>query len=139
MKAVFSLESEIIPPNICFEKTNPRIPAKWNLVALSWPLEGLQRASTNSLGYGGSNAHVVMDDAYHYLSMHELKGKRRTLKSPQIEVLHGLGLTNCHTNSNTVANEANRFVKSHNKENDNSKASANVMFSEASMDIQMDI
>lgn len=119
MKAVLSLESGIIPPNVWFEKANPRIPAQWNLkfpvVATPWPSEGLRRASVNSFGYGGSNAHVIMDDAYHYLSMHGLNGKHRTSKTPRKELLQGLGLANGHTNGD------NGLANGHNEESNGSK------------------
>ena len=36
----------------------------------------------NSFGYGGSNAHVVLDDAYNYLKLRKLKGKHCTVKRP---------------------------------------------------------
>lgn len=34
---------------------------------IPWPTGGLRRASINSFGFGGSNAHAIMDDAYHTL------------------------------------------------------------------------
>lgn len=32
-----------------------------------WPATGLRRISLNSFGFGGSNAHCIMDDAFHTL------------------------------------------------------------------------
>jgi acyl transferase domain-containing protein len=43
-----------------------------------WPTQGLRRASVNSFGVGGSNAHVVLDDAYHFLEAHGLTGNTNT-------------------------------------------------------------
>ena len=49
---------------------------------MSWPTSGLRRASVNSFGYGGSNAHVVLDDAYNYLKLRKLSGKHSTIEAP---------------------------------------------------------
>lgn len=32
-----------------------------------WPTAGLRRISVNSFGFGGSNGHIIMDDAFHTL------------------------------------------------------------------------
>ncbi|KAF2872288.1 thiolase-like protein [Massariosphaeria phaeospora] len=69
IKAVLVLEKGIIPANIWVDRINPRIHSSWNLnfpkEALPWPIDGLRRASVNSFGLGGTNAHAVLDDAYH--------------------------------------------------------------------------
>lgn len=71
LKSVYVLERGIIPPNIWFEKANPKILDEWNfkfpVEPTLWPQRGLRRASVNSFGYGGSNAHIVLDDALHFL------------------------------------------------------------------------
>jgi acyl transferase domain-containing protein/NADPH:quinone reductase-like Zn-dependent oxidoreductase len=41
---------------------------------MKWPSEGVRRVSINSFGFGGTNAHVVIDDAFHYLKEHSLTG-----------------------------------------------------------------
>ncbi|RYP39906.1 hypothetical protein DL767_002025 [Monosporascus sp. MG133] len=83
IKVVMSLEKGIIAPNIWFERGNPaidfdglriRVPTE----ATPWPVAGLRRASVNSFGYGGTNAHVILDDAYHYMRERGLHGKHRT-------------------------------------------------------------
>nr|WHN38866.1 polyketide synthase 5 [Elsinoe perseae] len=79
IKAVMMLEKGKIPPSIWYEKPNPRIPMEeWNLQVptelLSWPTDGPRRLSINSFGYGGTNAHCILDDAYHYLKSHNLRG-----------------------------------------------------------------
>jgi acyl transferase domain-containing protein len=81
VKAVMMLEEGQIPPFIWYEKPNPRIPMeKWNLAVptelMGWPAPGFRRISINSFGYGGTNAHCIVDDAYHYLKMHRLRGNQ---------------------------------------------------------------
>lgn len=43
-----------------------------------WPAEGLRRVSVNSFGFGGTNGHVILDDAYHYLKSRGIKGFHNT-------------------------------------------------------------
>ncbi|KAI1174099.1 putative polyketide synthase [Nemania sp. FL0916] len=66
IKAVLMLENGLIPPNIHFQKGNPKIQFnKWKVevpLKLSpWPTLGPRRASVNSFGYGGSNVHAVLE------------------------------------------------------------------------------
>lgn len=48
-----------------------------------WPTEGLRRVSVASFGYGGSNAHIVLDDAFNFL-------QRRQLVGPSCSIRHSL-------------------------------------------------
>lgn len=86
IKGVFTLEKGVIPPNIWFDKANPKIKDSWHLKfpteATPWPQAGLRRMSINSFGIGGSNAHVVMDDALHFLQQYRLVGNHRTIVTP---------------------------------------------------------
>ena len=43
--------------------------------------------SINSFGFGGANAHVVMDDAYHFLQSAGLSGNHRTVAYPVLKTL----------------------------------------------------
>lgn len=91
IKGVFTLERGVIPGNIWFDKLNPNIDESWNLKFPTeptvWPQAGLRRMSINSFGIGGSNAHVVMDDAYHFLQQYHLIGSHRTIIRPKKPVL----------------------------------------------------
>lgn len=83
IKVVLALEKGVIPQNINFERPHPQIDTeswkiKFPLTATSWPSEGVRRASVHSSGLGGTNAHVVLDDAYSYLREHQLRGVHRT-------------------------------------------------------------
>lgn len=72
IKAVVSLQNAIIAPNIKFLTPNPEIPFDSGkltvpMKAIPWPEDRLRRASVNSFGVGGTNAHVVLESAiYHY-------------------------------------------------------------------------
>ena len=91
IKTVLMLENNLILPNVNFEKANPKIPLaelklKVPTSVQSWPTSGVRRASVCNYGYGGSNAHVIIDDALNYLSSRGLKGYSRTIpKSVQSE------------------------------------------------------
>jgi acyl transferase domain-containing protein len=68
IKTVLCLEKGVIPGNPTFVNPSPKIDfEKLKLfasrTATPWPDVPFRRASINSFGYGGSNAHVVMDDA----------------------------------------------------------------------------
>ncbi|KAK2608454.1 hypothetical protein QQS21_003024 [Conoideocrella luteorostrata] len=72
IKGVLVLEKGKIPPNINFKNGNPAIDFdKWKvkvpLSVMDWPLSGLRRVSVNCFGFGGTNAHVILDEAPEYL------------------------------------------------------------------------
>jgi acyl transferase domain-containing protein len=45
---------------------------------IPWPDEHLRRASINNFGYGGANAHAIIDDALHFLTERGLFGNHLT-------------------------------------------------------------
>jgi acyl transferase domain-containing protein len=68
IKTVEALERGQIPPQMNFEKPNPKI--DWDRVqipttVMSWPptRNGVRRAGVNSFGFGGTNGHAVLE--YH--------------------------------------------------------------------------
>ncbi|PNP56847.1 hypothetical protein THARTR1_03082 [Trichoderma harzianum] len=79
IKSVLMLEHGVIPPNIHFHNPNPMIDFEnWNIQIptqlMKWPSQGTRRISINSFGYGGTNAHAILDDAYSYLGGRGLRG-----------------------------------------------------------------
>ena len=85
IKAVLALEHGMVPGVAEFETPNSRFRLdEWNVripsELMRWPTSGLRRASVNSFGYGGTNAHVILDDAMNYL-----KGVWRT-KSTHLNI-----------------------------------------------------
>ncbi|KAH7041155.1 LOW QUALITY PROTEIN: uncharacterized protein B0I36DRAFT_391961 [Microdochium trichocladiopsis] len=85
VKAVLMLEKGVIAPQVHLHQLNPKIPfAASNIRVPSelipWPDNGmgLRRASINSFGYGGTNAHAVVDDAASYLRLRGLRAVHNT-------------------------------------------------------------
>ena len=68
MKTGFALKKQVMLPNINFITPNPKIPFKEGRLkvpteAIPWPTYRLQRASVNSFGFGGANAHAILNSA----------------------------------------------------------------------------
>jgi len=69
IKAALALANREIPPTLHFEHPNPQIdftasPFYVNTVVVDWQRgRSPRRASVNSLGAGGTNAHVVLEEA----------------------------------------------------------------------------
>jgi acyl transferase domain-containing protein/acyl carrier protein len=67
-KTVLSLENGEIPPSLGFERPNPQIdfaasPFFVNTRLSPWQTEGSRRAGVSSFGLGGTNAHIVLEEA----------------------------------------------------------------------------
>ncbi|RAR00022.1 polyketide synthase PksJ [Stemphylium lycopersici] len=83
IKALTVLEKGIIPPNVYPERISPAVAAvgpnlRFPLEPVAWPSNGPRRASVNSFGYGGTNAHVVLDDALSFLRQWGVEGRHCT-------------------------------------------------------------
>ncbi|GGM26017.1 type I polyketide synthase [Micromonospora yangpuensis] len=69
IKAILCLDRGLIPPNIHFERPNPAIP--FDRLPIRVPVEmtpfgeygGPRRAGVNSFGFGGTNAHALLEQA----------------------------------------------------------------------------
>lgn len=72
IKAVLAVEHRTIPPNIKFNTPNPKIPFEAMRITVPvqetpWPQDRCVRASVNSFGMGGVNAHVVIESAENFI------------------------------------------------------------------------
>ena len=69
IKTVLALKNGLIPPSLHFEAPNPEIsfatsPFYVNTLLSPWVKDGKPRlAGVNSLGMGGTNVHVVLEEA----------------------------------------------------------------------------
>jgi acyl transferase domain-containing protein/NADPH:quinone reductase-like Zn-dependent oxidoreductase/NAD(P)-dependent dehydrogenase (short-subunit alcohol dehydrogenase family) len=82
-KAVVCLEKGLLVPTYGVERINPRLKLdEWHLAlphqVMEWPELGQRRISINSFGFGGANAHAILDDAHHYLAQRGLVGNHST-------------------------------------------------------------
>ncbi|KAF6838975.1 polyketide synthase [Colletotrichum musicola] len=68
IKVVCALEAGVVPPNGNFEELNPKLRLEeWNMqvptTVRPWPRRGAtRRASINNFGFGGANAHVILEE-----------------------------------------------------------------------------
>ncbi|KAH9205133.1 fatty acid synthase S-acetyltransferase [Leptodontidium sp. 2 PMI_412] len=88
IKAALIVERGIVPQNLWFETLNPAISLPENvqipLQSTRWPTSGPRRASVNSFGFGGANAHVILEDAASYLKRKGLTGCHATVLHPTL-------------------------------------------------------
>ena len=68
IKTVFALKHKQIPPSLHFEKPNPKIdfansPFYVNATLSEWKSGIPRRAGVSSFGIGGTNAHVILEEA----------------------------------------------------------------------------
>lgn len=69
IKVILSLQHGLVPPALNFERSNPAInfqasPFFVNPALIEWPvIGGLRRAGVSALGAGGTNAHIILEQA----------------------------------------------------------------------------
>ncbi|HEX4953894.1 MAG TPA: amino acid adenylation domain-containing protein [Thermoanaerobaculia bacterium] len=68
IKTVLALEARQLPPSLHFERAHPRLglegsPFYVNTELKDWPGDSPRRAGVSSFGMGGTNAHVVLEEA----------------------------------------------------------------------------
>lgn len=78
------LERGMLVPTYDVHTVSPKLTLdEWHLAlpatTIRWPSAGRRRISVNSFGFGGANAHVILDDAHHYLSERGLVGNHNTV------------------------------------------------------------
>ncbi|XPT03005.1 Highly reducing polyketide synthase [Ascochyta lentis] len=77
IKAIYMLEKGIIPATINYSRPLPEFDLNSSLLTIPvetkpWPGTSVRRISINSFGFGGANAHAVLDDAPSYLASKSL-------------------------------------------------------------------
>jgi natural product biosynthesis luciferase-like monooxygenase protein/non-ribosomal peptide synthase protein (TIGR01720 family) len=86
IKTVLSLKHQTLPPSLHFEQPNPEIdfansPFFVNAQVRNWESQGPRRAGVSSFGIGGTNAHVVMEEAPAIESSNETRNYQLLLLS----------------------------------------------------------
>lgn len=66
IKGILSMENNLIPPNLHFDKANPAIPFdEYNIAVPTkltpWPVAHTKRMSVSGFGMGGTNGHAVLE------------------------------------------------------------------------------
>ncbi|KAH2773310.1 hypothetical protein KXW10_002572 [Aspergillus fumigatus] len=115
IKVILALEKGIIPPNSRnLQFLNPQIDEEFlNLKvlqkAIPWPENDLRRASVSSFGFGGSNCHVVLDDAYNSLRLMGIEGSRHqtVVVPPSLEVTALVAHGKCGYTTNAGSDQPN--------------------------------
>lgn len=87
IKAVLAVKNNAIPPTLFFEKANPRI--NWkdtsfyvNSEVVQWEPSPVRRAAVSALGVGGTNAHVIIEEAHSEPHPEPSDDSRRNFRIP---------------------------------------------------------
>ncbi len=76
IKATLALEHRLIPPTRGIKELSPNLKLRERNIdvvqtALSWPAGSNERISINAFGYGGANAHAIIDSAAMHIPKQE--------------------------------------------------------------------
>ncbi|KAL4905457.1 hypothetical protein BDW74DRAFT_185021 [Aspergillus multicolor] len=117
IKGVLCLEKGLIPPSVNYESPNPKLKLdEWRLAVATalepWPRSLVPdeplRMSVNNFGYGGSNAHVIMESAEHWTSLPSLSspGYSAAVRNGSKEIANGNG------NGHTAKHDGHGYIDS---------------------------
>ncbi|ETS73451.1 hypothetical protein PFICI_15056 [Pestalotiopsis fici W106-1] len=90
IKATLSIENGLIPGTPSFRTPNPtidfdRLGFKVSRTAIPWPKTSKLRASINSFGFGGANAHAVLESPKYLLPTYQPKHRSCFLTNEDID------------------------------------------------------
>ncbi|KAL4815813.1 hypothetical protein BDW67DRAFT_176121 [Aspergillus spinulosporus] len=106
IKAVLMLENQAVAPQVNYKRPNPKIPLDiWNLqIPTKFKEKYLRRISVNSFGYGGTNAHVIIDRVdEHITTKNNVNGINSANGVNGVNIINGINSTNgidCTNNIN---------------------------------------
>ncbi|KAI9690135.1 MAG: Type I Iterative PKS [Bathelium mastoideum] len=92
IKVTLALEKGLIPPTIGVEQLNPQLLVKERNVKIvtevtPWPETSVPRASINSFGYGGANAHAILEAVSAHVPKNGLSRNRHNDANNQLLLL----------------------------------------------------
>ncbi|KAL6886030.1 putative polyketide synthase [Trichoderma evansii] len=112
IKAVLMLENQAIAPQVNYIRPNPKIPLDiWNLqIPLDFEKKDLRRISVNSFGYGGTNAHVIVDRVDEHIrpqngvnGTNGVNDSHTEAERPRAFIISGADEQSCHKNAERLA------------------------------------
>lgn len=86
IKVTLAFEEEVIPPTIGIKEFNPGLKLEERNVQVvtklkPWSKTSLRRSGVNSFGYGGANAHVILEPASEHVPW-DYENRRSVTKGP---------------------------------------------------------